>query len=261
LEAAAEQPGATAADFAALARAQLDRKNFPEARRRALAAQKLEAENQVAAYVLARLQLSIGDTEGALSLLEKRLNEVRPDEDLLALLAAMKLQSGDADAERLHELGEKHFPSADRWLKGLARIYLERQDNDKLPAVLERLAALEPDARSIRKKLAELAIGRADHAAAQRWATALIHLDVRDAEAHAILGAAARGAQDWPLAAEEYETAVSLDGDQPAWRLAWAESLLAANKRDEARKVAEALKEQAADHPGLNEFLEKLNRE
>ncbi|HUE70112.1 MAG TPA: tetratricopeptide repeat protein, partial [Pirellulaceae bacterium] len=239
LQQAAEQEGATAADRAALARAQLERKNFPEARRQALAAQKLEPENPLAAYVLARLQLSIGDTDAALRLLENGLNAEKPQEDLLALLAAMKLQVEDlAEAERLHELGLKHFPASDRWLKGLARIYLQRQDNDKLPAVLERLAELEPDSRSIRKKLAELSLAREDFAAALRWGTGLIHLDVGDAEGHAQLAAAARGLKDWPLAAEEYETAVALDGEQPAWKMAWAEVLLAMDKRDEARRVA-----------------------
>ncbi|HUE70597.1 MAG TPA: tetratricopeptide repeat protein, partial [Pirellulaceae bacterium] len=67
--------------------------------------------------------------------------------------------------------------------------------------------------------------------------------------------------KDWPLAAEEYETAVALDGEQPAWKMAWAEVLLAMDKRDEARRVASELKAQAADHPGLEELLEKLNRE
>jgi tetratricopeptide (TPR) repeat protein len=262
LQQAAEQRGATAADLAALARAQLDRQNLPEARRQALAAQNLEAESPLAAYVLARIHLEIGDTEEALRVLEKGLNAEKPQEDLVGLLAAMKLQSEDlAEAERLHELGLKHFPASDRWLKGLARIHLQRQDNDKLAAVLERLAELEPDSRSIRKKLAELSLAGEDFAAAGRWGTGLIHLDVRDAEGHALLAAAARGMKDWPLAVEEYETAVALDGEQPEWKMAWAEVLLAMDKRDEARRVASELKAQAADHPGLEELLEKLNRE
>ena len=261
LQKSAEREGATAADLAALAKAHLDRKSHPDARSQALAAQKLEPANALAAYVLARLQLLIGDIDGAIALLEKGHGDP-PQEDHLALLAALKLQANELEeAERLHELGQKHFPAADRWLKGLARIYLTRQDNDKLPAVLERLAALEPDSRSIRKKLAELALARGDNPAARRWATALIHLDVRDAEAHALLGAAAGGMKDWALAAEEYETAVTLDGDQPGWKMAWAEVLLADGKRDQARQVAEELKAQVADHPGLEDLLEKLKRD
>ena len=195
-------------------------------------------------------------------MLEQRLDVERPQEDLLALLAAIKLQGNElAEAERLHELGQKHFPASDRWLKGLARIYVSKPDHDKLPAVLERLAEIEPDSRSIRKKLAELALERGDLASTRRWATALIHLDLEDAQAHAQLAAAARGMKDWPLAAEAYETAVALDGEQPTWKMAWAEVLLATGNRDEARRVAEELKSQAADHPGLEDLLEKLKRD
>lgn len=262
LQEAAQREHATAADQAALARAYLDRKNFPEARRYALAAQEQEARQPLAAYVLARLQLSIGDTEAALGLLEKGLKDEQPQEDLLALLAAMKLQAADlVESERLHQVGQKHFPASDRWLKGLARIYLLGQDDAKLAPVLERLAELEPDSRSIRKKLADMALAKGDFAPARQWATALIHLDVRDAEAHVQLAVAAVGMKDLAMAAEEYAAAVALDPEKPQWRLAWAEVLLALGKRDEAGRVAEELKQRDDDYPGLEALLEKLKRE
>lgn len=262
LQKAAEAADADAAAKAAMAKAHLERKNFPEARRWALEAQKMEDRQPAAAYVLARLQLSIGDTQAALGLLEKGLDEKQPQEDLLALLAAMKLQAGELDAaERFHELGLRHFPGSDRWLKGLARIYLQKDAADRLPPVLERLAELEPGSVSIRKKLAELALAKGDFVSARRWARELIHLDLRDAEAHAQLAAAARGLRELPLAAEEYETAVSLSPQMRDWRWAWANVLAELERKDDARQVAEDLRGQDADYPGLDALLEKLKRE
>jgi Tfp pilus assembly protein PilF len=245
-----------------LAQAHLARKNLPQARRWALAAQKQDPKQPLAAYVLARIQLSIGDSEAALKLLETSLDEEQPQEDLLTLLAAMKLQAGPLEeAERLHLLGRKHFQASDRWLKGLARIYLQAADTGKLPEVLESLAELEPDSRLIRKKLAALALEKGDFVSARRWAEELTHLDLQDAEAHAQLATAARGAKDLALAAEEYETAVKLEPAKTDWRFGWATVLGELGKKEEARQVAEELEQQDADHPGLDALLEKLKRE
>jgi tetratricopeptide (TPR) repeat protein len=262
LEKAATEEGAGAAPKAALARAHLDRKNYPEARRWAIAARQEDEKQPLAAYVLARLQLSIGDTQAALELLEKSLDVDRPEENHLALLAAMKLQVDNwAEAERLHLIGQKHFPAADRWLKGLARVDLSQQDDAKLAGVLEKLAELEPESRSFRKKLAELALQRRDFQAARRWSRQLIHLDLKDADAHAQLATAAQGLADVALAAEEYETAVTLQPDRKDWRFAWAGVLAELRKKDDARRVAEELKQQDDDYPGIDALLEKLKRE
>ena len=262
LERAAVKDGADAAAKAALAKAHLDRKNYPEARRWAVAGRKQDEGQPLAAYVLARLQLSIGDTVSALELLEKSLNDQQPQEDHLALLAAMKLQAEDwTQAERLHQLGQKHFANSDRWLKGLARIYLAQQDDARLTPTLERLAGLEPESQSIRKKLAELALNRRDFPAARRWAQQLIWLDVRDAEAHGQLAAAAQGLADLALAAEEYETAVALSPERSDWRFAWSSVLLELGKRDEAHRIAQELKQRVKEYPGLDVLLEKLKSE
>ena len=261
-QAAAERQGATAADLATFAKAHLERKNLPAARRWAVAARETDPKNPLAAYVLARIHLSIGDGNEAIALLEQAFDEERPHEDLLALLSVMKLQAEEwDDAERLHDLGRRHFPASDRWLKGLARIYLQVAEPEKLYGVLESLAELEPDSRSIRKKLAALALAKGDFIAARRWAEASIHLDLQDAEAHAQLAAAAHGGRDRELAAEEYETAVKLDPEKHAWRFAWAAVLTELERLDDARQVAEDLQRLEADYPGLAGLLEKLQRE
>ena len=143
---AAEKPDD--ADAAAdLARAWLDRDDKPQARRYALAAQrraadKQEPKHQLAAYVLARLQLAIGDRDQAVSILEQALDRQSPQEDLLALLAALRLQAGDtAAAETLYELGDATLPYSDRWVKGLVKIHLQSGDEAKLLPLLKRLHA------------------------------------------------------------------------------------------------------------------------
>lgn len=259
LQRGAEEPDAAANTLAELAKAYLERKSNAQARQWALAAQKREAGNPLAAYVLARLQLTIGDTEAAVGLLEKSLNEKSPQEDLLALLAALKLKAEEfPSAEKLYLLGEQHFSASDRWGKGLARIYLQQNEHKKLVPVLTRLAELEPDSLSLRKKLAELALEAGDYAAARNWGTEAIHLDLRDASMHALLAAAAQGLKEPATASEEYEVAVQLDPQRDDWRFTYAQTLLELGKKDEALIVAEELKSRSPEFPGLDQLLSNL---
>ena len=259
LQTIAEDKNVTSRTLAELARAHLERKANAEARKWALAAQKKDAAQPLAAYVLARLQLIIGDTEAAIGLLDKALDENQPQEDLLALLAHLKLMAEDfAGAEKLYSLGEKHFPASDRWAKGLARIYLHEEANEKLIPILTKLAKLEPDSITLRKKLAELAAGAKDFPQARGWATQIIHLDLKDAEGHAFLAAAAAGLKEFGLASDEYKTALELSRGRNDWRMGLAQSLGSAGKKEEARAVAEALQEKDPDYPGLTKLLESL---
>jgi Flp pilus assembly protein TadD len=259
LQKIAEDKNVTAGTLAELARAQLDRKANAEARKWALAAQKKDPSEPLAAYVLARLQLLIGDAEAAAQMLEKGLDETRPQEDLLALLGALKLKGEDfVGAEKLYLLGEKHFPASDRWAKGLARVYLHDEANEKLLPVLTKLANLEPDSITLRKKLAELAAAAQDFTQARSWATQIIHLDLKDADGHALLAAAAVGLKEFGVASEEFKTALELAENHNDWRMGLAESLAAAGKREEARAAAEALQDKEPDYPGLQKLLESL---
>jgi len=259
LQKIAEDKNVTARTLAELARAQLERKANAEARKWALAAQKKDAAEPLAAYVLARLQLLIGDTEAAAQILEKGLDETKPQEDLLALLGALKMKAEDFPAaEKLYLLGEKHFPANDRWAKGLVRIHLHNEENMKLQPVLAKLANLEPDSVMLRKKLAELAMAAKEFTQARSWATQIIHLDLQDAEGHALLAGAAMGMKEHGIASEEYKTALQLAENHNDWRLGLAEALAAAGKKDEARAAAQALQDKEPDYPGLQKLLESL---
>jgi Flp pilus assembly protein TadD len=248
------------ADLAAqLAVAWLDRDDKPQARRWAIAAQKLKANHPLAAYVLARLQLSIGDAEAAVTLLDGALDREAPGEELLALLASLKLQAGDtAAAEGLYQLGDRHFPASDRWIKGLARIHLQSNDAAKLAPVLARWSELEPDNLALHKKLARLALDRSDFATAEARATTTLRHDVQDAESHALLAAALAGQDKRSPAVDEYQTAIQLEGRQPEWHAKLAALLIQLQRKEEARKVVAALRELDPDHPVLAELEKSL---
>lgn len=255
-----EDNPANAEAAAQLALAWLDRDDKPQARRWALKAQELKPRHPLGAYVLARLQLSIGDTQAALEILEASLDRKSPHEEPLALLAALRLKAGDAAAaEELYALGDKHFPASDRWVKGLARIYLQSDDAQKLAPVLRRWSDLEPDNLTIHQKLARLALDKEDFASAAASATNALHLDVEDAEAHSLLAAALAGQQEQAAAAEEYETAIRLDGRQADWHAALAAQYIKLNKKDDARRVVATLRELAPDHPQLAELEKSLS--
>ncbi|MCU0880908.1 MAG: tetratricopeptide repeat protein, partial [Pirellulaceae bacterium] len=150
-----------------LARAWLDRDDKPQARSLAIRARELDPKQPDAAYVLARLLVSIGDTAGAMALLEPVLDREQPHEEMLALMAAFKLQAKDVQAaESLYALGEAKLPHSDRWTKGLAKIYLQSGDGKRLRPVLKRWLAGEPDNLALRRKLAELALAAKDYAEA-----------------------------------------------------------------------------------------------
>jgi Tfp pilus assembly protein PilF len=247
------------ADIAAqLALAWLDRDDRPQARRWAISAQKRKPNHPLAAYVLARLQLSIGDAEAAVKLLEGALDRQSPSEELLALLASLKLQAGDAEFEGLYQLGDKHFPGSDRWIKGLARIYLQSNDTAKLAPVLARWSELEPENLTLHKKLARLALDRTDFADAEARATTALRHDVQDAESHALLAASLAGKHHRAESVTEYQTAIQLESRQPDWHASLAALLIQLQRKEEAKQAVAALKGLDPDHPQLAELEKSL---
>ncbi len=94
--------------LAEMALARLNRKAYPEARRLVDASRKIEPKQQLAAYVRARLHMVVGENKEALQELETALDENNPQENLLGLLAGLRLKSENyAEAGRLFELGAK----------------------------------------------------------------------------------------------------------------------------------------------------------
>lgn len=148
-----------------------------------------------AAVVLARLELPGRHFEAAAALLEAALDREQPHPDVLGLLARIRLlQRRPADAVDLYELGRKRLgigryatAMSDAWLKGLAAAYLQLGRKEPLEEVLSRIARLDADNVTVRRKLAELADARGDLDQLEKWAYEVIHVDVTDVDAHRFL--------------------------------------------------------------------------
>jgi tetratricopeptide (TPR) repeat protein len=245
--------------LARLAQAQLARRSYAQARRSADAALGWDPKCALAHYVRARLHLLVGENTEALARLEGALDRERPQENLLGLLAGLKLKSGDfAAAAELYALGAKHDPHSAKWLKSLAAVYLQSGDDKKLAAVLEKLALADADDFPVRKKLAELALAAGDPAAAARWTREALHIDVRDAQVHAWRGEALVAGGAPAEAADEYAYAVRLEPDQSKLRLALAEAYLKAAQPAKAKAALEALLEREPENRAAAELLEKI---
>lgn len=263
-EALAENPEDADA-LARLAEAQFNKKQYADARTAAEQAAGLEPKQQLAAYVLARLALAAGERERAVELLQESLDREQPNEEMLALLAALKIKDDQpAEAAELYELAALRQPHELKWPKLLARLYLGRGDERdatteaKLAAVLERLATAEPDDFIVRKKLVQLALAREDFAAAARWAEQANQIDVMDADIHR-LWAEALARQDEPLAAAgEYEAALRIGGANSEMRLALARAYAAADQSAKALATLTELLKRSPDHAEAKQLLEQL---
>ncbi len=245
--------------MARMAQAQLGRKNYADARRWADAAMKVEPRNALANYVRARLHLLVAENKAALARLEGALDRENPQENLLALLAGLKLKAEDySAAAELYQLGAKRDPNGVKWLKSLAAVYLKSGQNSELADVLARLAAADADDLSARKKLAQLAVARGDWAAAGQWSLEGLRIQVMDPQLHQWRAEALAALGNAAAAADEYAAAVELDPDDLALRLALAKMHIQAKRPDRAKPVLEELLKLDPKHQGAQELLETL---
>ena len=259
IQAALKKDPANADLLAELGQAELNRKRYAAARKRADEALKASPRHQLASYVKARVLLVVGDDAEALELLETALNEKAPQENLLALLAAFRLKAEKyADAAHLYELGLKNAPHNANWLKSLGRVYLASGDEAKLADVLEKLAPQDPDDVAIRKKLAELRLAAKDFPGAVRWAREALQIDVADLQIHKCLAQALVGSDQPAAAAQEYLVAVELAPAELGLRLELAKAFDKAKQPQKARAALSDLLKLDSKFPGAQSLLESL---
>ena len=264
LKAVEEKPNDPAL-LAKLAAEELARKQFASARQHAQAALAAAGENNAArkvpqaSWVLAQLKLQAGETVEAIQLLEAAHDAAAPDVQCLALLAQLKLRQGDHKAaEELYALAQKAWPDEARWPQALAALYLAAEDEAKLVEPLTRLAALDADDLTVRKKLAQLALKRREFALAADWARQALHIDATDAATHRLAGAALALAGRTGEAAEAYALAIELAPKMAAWRIEWAKVLIAAGDRAKAQAVLKELLAQEPQHEAAITLLQSL---
>ena len=192
------------------------RRELKEARPFADKALKLDPHHPLASYVKARLYLSIGDTDQALSVLEPALDPKKPNERVIDLLAELWMKSGRLDeAEKLYETARKDDPFRNEWIAKLARVHLRQERQDKLLEDLAMMAANDADDLDVRRTLAQYHLRADRFEDASRWALECLYIQVYDPTLHVLLGDADLGLKKYDGAAEEYQTALELKPKKP----------------------------------------------
>ena len=103
----------------------------------------------------------IGDEATALELLKPALDEERPNERVVDLLAELTMKAGDlSEAERLYELARRDDPLHSKWIAGLARVHLRQGEEGKFLGDLAMLAENDADDLAVRQVLAERHLAR-----------------------------------------------------------------------------------------------------
>jgi predicted Zn-dependent protease len=103
-----------------------------------------------------------------------------------------------------------------------------------------------------------MALDAKDYAAAEKWATEGIEIDVMDANLHRVVAESAARRHNYTKAVEEYETAVELKPDDSKTQLALADALVQAKQPAKAREVLKRLLKREPDHPGAKKLLESI---
>ncbi len=229
------------------------RKKARELAEAALAKHKAEP---LAAVVMAQLELRAENVPAAIAVLKPALDAKNPHRQVLKLLAQLDVRAEDySAAEALYRLALDKQPAHLEWLKGLAVVYVKSKQPAKLPAVLEKIAAIDPDDAAVRKRLASLAFEEQRYADAVRYGGLALHVDVADVETHRII-ARAHAAQNQPEAAvEEWAVAVELKPDDLELEVELAAAEAAAGKKPAA---VERLKKILTRQPGLKSAVAQL---
>ena len=245
---------------ARMAYEQFARRDLKSARPYADKALKSKEHHPLASYVKARLLTSIGDDEAALSLLRPALDETKPDERLVDLLAQLEMKAGNLpEAERLYELARKDDPSHSKWIAGLARVHLRQRNRPSLLEDLAKLAANDADDLDVRKTLAEYNLKDKAFDEAAHWARECLYIQVYDPIYHVLLGDALAGKGDALAAVTEYRTALELKPKKTTEiQVKLARSLTASGKKEEAIETIEAVLKADAEHPEALELHKEL---
>lgn len=236
------------------------RRDYKEARPFADKALKLKPNQPLASYVKARLLTTIGDEEGALTILKPALDPAAPNERVIDLLAELQMKDGKLDeAERLYEMARKDDPAHTKWIAGLARVHLRQKNEAKFLTDLAMIADNDADDLDVRKALAtrHLAAGHPDEA--EKWATECLYVDVYDPPSHVLLADALLAGKKYTSAVEEYQTAIELKAKKPNdLRVKLAKAQLGAGQRGEAKATLDAVLKQDPDHPEAKELLKEF---
>jgi tetratricopeptide (TPR) repeat protein len=245
--------------MAALALGYLDREAYPKAGKLAREALQIAPRHPGATYVVARLDIMIGNKDGVEEKLEAALDRKQPHAPLLKLLAGLKYRREDyAGAAGLYQLGRERFGGDSEWTKLLSRVYLKSGDNAKLRPLLVALAEQDGDDLTVRKKLLELAAAEKDPQQLARWSKEVLNIDARNLEANRVRGESLAELKQWSAAIAAYEMAVEVAPKQPKLRLELIRVLIEAGNKDKARAALREFTALWPNDPAVKELTERV---
>lgn len=224
-------------------------KKRDEAKKIASEVLKNQPTNPIAAYVVGALLIRDDKSQDAVDVLEPALNADHPNRRVLELLLRARLKLKETDeAFELCELGKKHFPYNSDWWKGIAAAAKLTGDANKRRDALITLTRIEADDPAPRKALAEMALADNNFEDAYKYGRMTLHIDVLDAEVHRILGVSLRGLKQLPRAITEFDTALELKPGDVDLQLELAETLIAADRKPDAKKLVDKVLSKNATH-------------
>ena len=219
---------------------------------------KTEPKNPVAAFVIGALLFRDDKPRDAIRVLEPALDAEHPNRRVLELLLRTRLKLQETkEAFELCEMGKKHFPYNSDWWKGTAAAAKLSGDTAKRREALKTLTVIEADDPAPRKALAEMALADNNFDEALKYARMTLHIDVLDADVHRLLGASLRGLKQYPRAILEYETALELKPADVDLQLGLAETLLAADRKPDARKLIDKVLARDAGNEAAKKLADK----
>lgn len=220
----------------------LKRRSLPRARDLARKAIAAKPNHPLGSFVLARLYLSVRETDRAVEVLRSALDRAAPDPRVLELLADLQVRAKQYPvAEQLYELGKLTYPNDSRWAAGLARVYVLTNQNEKLISILELLSTLDADDLAPRRKLLNLAVAASDWDRVARLGWLVLHIDAYDVSAHAALGDAYAAQKRGEQAIAEYRIALELNPKSTEIRVRLARVFQELGRREDLAKEIESI--------------------
>jgi len=185
-----------------------------------------------------------GFEQGYAAFLRKQIDAVpvlaESDARKLNHQASEKLKADKYDeAAALYAQGERLDPANPQWTAGRARVWLEAGRKRELLQALTHFAELEPNDLPSRENLAAISLELGDPAAARRWATAALEIQV-------------------DRAIEEYGTAIEIDPDNLPQRFDLAQAFIQTHQPAKAKEVLRELLHRDPKYPKAAALLEKL---
>lgn len=235
-------------------------KKRDEAKKIASEVLKNQPTNPIAAYVVGALLIRDDKPQDAVDVLEPALDADHPNRRVLELLLRARLKLKETDeAFELCELGKKHFPYNSDWWKGIAAAAKLTGDANKRRDALITLTRIEADDPAPRKALAEMALADNNFEDAYKYGRMTLHIDVLDAEVHRILGVSLRGLKQLPRAITEFETALELKPGDVDLQLDLAETLIAAERKPDAKKLIDKVLTKNVNHEKANRLAAMID--